>query len=125
MKKLTAFALTALVAIASAHAAPPAPPASAPGMMQAPQGGPGMKPQGGPGAPAPGMMQPATPDPATFNIRKEAILKMLTDMEARLPKDRECISAAKNDQDIMACRDKSRPGAAKPSTAPVPTPAKK
>ena len=71
----------------------------------------------------------------TFNDRKSRILTMLEDRKVRLEKEKACVEAAKNSDDLMKCRPErpmgmgpggmpqgGRPGQQQPPMPPVERP---
>jgi hypothetical protein len=52
--------------------------------------------------------QPPQGQGQTFEQKKAAILKMLDDRLANIQEDRACVEAAKNDDDLKACREKGK-----------------
>jgi len=60
-------------------------------------------------APAPVKMQKQPQQPVSFEQRKADILKNIDNQTARLQKEKECVEAAKTMEDLMKCRELSRP----------------
>jgi len=52
--------------------------------------------------------QPPQGQGQTFEQRKAAFLKVIDERLANIQADRECVEAAKNDDDLRACREKGR-----------------
>jgi len=52
--------------------------------------------------------QPPKGQEQTFEQKKASILKMLNARLANIQADKDCVEAAKNDDDLRACRDKGK-----------------
>jgi hypothetical protein len=57
---------------------------------------------------APPPVQSKKPVP-TFDQRKAQVLKRLDERSTRLQEEKVCVQAAQNDEDLLACRQKSGP----------------